>query len=218
MNLSKEIKYILRRVSISDITIIFERVLFDQNGCYYKKIYGKEKGYEMFYRVVIDEMSDIIFYRMADYNLLNSDESTEEEEINIINKGLNEMFSDTIKEYYDNLNCKDYGVDNSDFINEAMFDKKDARIFLFRRVSINELEDEFYENYKYYSEGHSHPGNTFSSFKRRFLDYMMDAIHGRLIDGFMEESDMYEAVMNLIEDMYEERIEDLWFEVTDDEY
>ena len=47
---------------------------------------------------------------------------------------------------------------------------------------------------------------------------MMDGIHGRLIDGFMEESDMYEAVMNLIEDMYEERIEDLWFEVTDDEY
>jgi hypothetical protein len=218
MNLSKEIKYILRRVSISDITIIFERVLFDQNGCYYKKKYGKEKGYEMFYRVVIDEMSDIIFYRTADYNLLNSDESTEEEEINIINKGLNEMFSDTIKEYYDNLNCKDYGVDNSDFINEAKYDKKDVAKFLFRRVSINELEDEFYENYKYYSEGHSHPGNTFSSFKRRFLDYMMDAIHGRLIDGFMEESDMYEAVMNLIEDMYEERIEDLWFEVTDDEY
>ena len=47
---------------------------------------------------------------------------------------------------------------------------------------------------------------------------MMDSIHGRLIDGFMEESDMYEAVMNLIEDMYEERIEDLWFEVTDDKY
>lgn len=47
---------------------------------------------------------------------------------------------------------------------------------------------------------------------------MMDGIHGFLVDGFMEDSNMYEAVMNLIEDMYEERIEDLWFEVTDGEY
>ena len=29
--------------------------------------------------------------------------------------------ADTIKEYYDNLNCKDYGVDNSNFINEAKY-------------------------------------------------------------------------------------------------
>jgi lysozyme len=213
MEFSKEIIYILRRVSISDIEIIFEKVLFDQNGCYYKKKYGEEKGYEMFYRAVIDEMSDVIFYRMADYNLLNSDESTEEEEINIINKGLNEMFSDTIKEYYDNLKCKGY----EPILSEAKYNNNDAENFLFRRVSINELEDEFYKNYKYYSEGHSHPGNTFSSFKRRFLDYMMDGIHGRLLDGFMEDSNMYDAVMNLLEDMYEERIEDLWFEVTDDE-
>ena len=101
---------------------------------------------------------------------------------------------------------------------EAKYNKKDAANFLFRRISENDLEDEFYENYKYYSEGHSHPGNTYSSFKRRFLDYMMDGIHGFLVDGFMEDSNMYEAVMNLIEDMYEERIEDLWFEVTDDKY
>jgi len=218
MEFSKEIIYILRRVSISDIEIIFEKVLFDQNGCYHKKKYGEEKGYEMFYRAVIDEMSDVIFYRMADYNLLNSDESTEEEEINIINKGLNEMFSDTIKEYYDNLNCKDYGVDNSNFINEAKYNNNDAENFLFRRISKNDLEDEFYENYKYYSEGHSHPGKVYSDFEKRFLNYMMDGIHGRLLDGFMEDSNMYDAVMNLLEDMYEERIEDLWFEITDDEY
>ena len=157
MEFSKEIKYILRRVSISDIEIIFEKVLFDQNGCYYKKKYGEEKGYEMFYRAVIDEMSDVIFYRMANYNLLNSDESTEEEEINIINKGLNEMFSDTIKEYYDNLKCKGY----EPILSEAKYNNNDAENFLFRRISKNDLEDEFYENYKYYSEGHSHPCNTF---------------------------------------------------------
>lgn len=214
MNFSKEIQYILRRITKSDLKIIFERVLFDQNGCYYKKIYGEKKGYEKFYLIVIGEMSDIIFYRMANYDLLNDDESTEEEEINIINKGLNEMFSDTVKEHYDNLKCKEY----EPILSEAKYDKKDAANFLFRRLSENDLEDEFYEHYKYYSEGHSHPGNTYSSFKRRFLDYMMDGIHGFLVDGFMEDSNMYEAVMNLIEDMYEERIEDLWFEVTDDEY
>jgi hypothetical protein len=101
---------------------------------------------------------------------------------------------------------------------EAKYDKKDAVNFLFRRISENDLEDEFYENYKYYSEGHSRPGNTYSSFKRRFLDYMMDGIHGFLVDGFMEDSNMYEAVRDLIEEMYEDRIEDLWFELTDGGY
>ena len=217
MNLSKEIQYILRRIVSSDLKEILSQVMMDQMSCYYKAKYG-EAGLGMYLLAVRNELSDLIFYRMANYNLLNDDEATEGDEINIINKGLEEMFTNTIKDYYRNQDCENYGVDNSEFINEAKYDKKDAANFLFRRISENDLEDEFYENYKYYSEGHSHPGNTYSSFKRRFLDYMMDGIHGFLVDGFMEDSNMYEAVMNLIEDMYEERIEDLWFEVTDDKY
>jgi hypothetical protein len=103
-------------------------------------------------------------------------------------------------------------------ITEAKYDKKDAAKFLFRRVSKNELEYEFYENYKHYSEGHSHPGRSFFDFKTRFLNYMMDGLHGILIDGFMEDSNMYDAVMDLIEEIYEDQIEDLWFKLTGDEY
>jgi len=101
------------------------------------------------------------------------------------------------------------------FINEAKFDKKDAANFLFRRIGLSELEDEFYENYKYFSEGHSHPGRNFNDFKRRFLDGMMDGIHGFLIDGFMEDSNMYEAVYELLDENYEDQIEELWYELTE---
>ena len=101
---------------------------------------------------------------------------------------------------------------------EAKYDKKDVANFLFRRLSKNDLDDEFYEHYRYFSEGHNHPRNTYSSFKRRFLEYMMDGIHGFLFDGFTEDSNMYEAVRNLIEEMYEDQIEDLWFELTDGAY
>ncbi len=212
--MTKEIQYILRRISVSDLKYALQNVFLDQNGCFYKTKYGVEEGYNMFYRVILDDMSDVIFNIMANYDFLNDDESTEEEEINIINKGLEEIFSNTIQEYYDNLKCEGY----EPIISEAKYDKKDAANFLFRRVSKEDLEDEFYENYKYYSEGHSHPGVTYSDFKTRFLNYMMDGIHGLLIDGFMEESDMYDSVMNLLEYMYEDQIEDLWFELTDIEY
>ena len=217
MQVSKEIKYILRRIAPSDLKKILSQVMVDELPCYYKYKYGPA-GLEMYLLAVKDDLSDLIFYRMANEDLLNSDESTEEIEINVINRGLEKMFTDTIKDYFRNQDCKDYGVDKSNFINEAKFDKKDAKNFLFRRIGLNELDDEFYENYKYFSEGHSHPGRSFNDFKRRFLAYMMDGIHGFLIDGFMEDSNMYEAVMDLIEEMYEDQIEELWYELTDGEY
>lgn len=107
-------------------------------------------------------------------------------------------------------------VMNENFINEAKFDKKDAANFLFRRITKKQLQDEFDENYKDFSEGHSHPGRSFYDFKRRFLDFMMDGIHGKLIDGFMEDSNMYEAVYGLLTEMYEDEIEELWFELNGD--
>jgi len=103
------------------------------------------------------------------------------------------------------------------FINEAKFDKKDAANFLFRRISLNELEDEFYEYYEYFEKRSiTYANHSFYDFKRRFLNGMMDGIHGFLIDGFMEDSNMYEAVYGLLDEMYEDQIEELWYELTDD--
>ena len=47
---------------------------------------------------------------------------------------------------------------------------------------------------------------------------MMDGLHGILVDGFMEDSNMYDAVMDLLEEMYEDKIEELWFEITKENY
>lgn len=129
MSITKEIQYILRRIPKSDLKQIVGQAMMDQMPCYYKAKYS-QAGLGMYLLAVRDELSDLIFYRMANYNLLNDDESTEEEEINIINKGLEEMFTDIIKDYYRNQDCEDYGIDNSDFINESKYDKKHIKKIL----------------------------------------------------------------------------------------
>lgn len=121
-----------------------------------------------------------------------------------------------LKKIFKYLNGK---VLKESVITEAKYDKKDATNFLFRRLSKNQLEDEFYENYEYCLENYiKYYGISYSEFKRRFITYMIDAIHGFLIDGFIESSDMHEAVTDLLEEMYEDGIEELWFKITEDEH
>jgi len=139
MDMTKEIQYILRRISRSDLKQIVGQAMMDQMPCYYKAKYS-QAGLGMFYHTVINDTADVIFHRLSDYNILSDDESTEEEEINIINKGLEEMFTDIIKDYYRNQDCEDYGIDNSDFINESKYDKKHIKKILKEETKKTEFE------------------------------------------------------------------------------
>ena len=106
-------------------------------------------------------------------------------------------------------------------ITEAKYNKKDATNFLFRRVTKEELDDEFEENYKYFRDfwGQlTHKDKPFSEFKRIYITYIMDSIHGKLIDGFLDTNDkpleLYGNVLEIIDDIYGDRIARLWTQKT----
>jgi hypothetical protein len=218
MSLPEEIKFVLRRIPTEDLKILLGQTMYDTVPCYYRTRYGDEHGFTIFYQTVRDEITDIIFYRMTNNQLLDYNESTEEQEIQLINKGLTKMFSETIKDYYDNVDCTKYGKDESSSINEGKFDEKDAFSFLFRRITKGDLEDSFYENYKYFNESNIGSDTSFFAFKERFIYYMMDDLRSLLDDGYWQDSDMYTAVEELLELMYKDQIEDLWDELNDNEY
>lgn len=97
---------------------------------------------------------------------------------------------------------------------ETKYDKKTAAKFLFRRVTKEELDDEFKETYQYYSDNwskrHKYRFENFDLFKKVFTTTIMDGVHGRLIDGFLETDDeigeLYDNVLKIIDDIYGNRI------------
>ena len=104
---------------------------------------------------------------------------------------------------------------------ESEYDKKTAAKFLFRRVTKEELDEEFEENYKYFRDfwGQlTHKDKPFSEFKRIYTTYIMDSIHGKLIDGFLDTNDkpleLYGNVLEIIDDIYGNRIARLWTQKT----
>lgn len=107
MKQDKDIQYIIRRISDSDLRYLLDQTLMDQMPCYYKKKFNEKKAFEFYYRTVVDDVSDNIFLKFANYNLLNDDESTEEEEDGLIKSGIQKMFSKEILEYFNNEKCND---------------------------------------------------------------------------------------------------------------
>jgi hypothetical protein len=104
---------------------------------------------------------------------------------------------------------------------ESKYDKKTAAKFLFRRVTKEELDEEFEENYKYFRDfwGQlTHRDKPFSEFKRIYITYIMDSIHGKLIDGFLdikdETGELYDNVLKIIDEIYGDRIAKLWTQKT----
>ena len=107
MKQDKDIQYIIRRISDSDLRYLLDQTLMDQMPCYYKKKFNEKKAIEFYYRTVVDDVSDNIFLKFANYNLLNDDESTEEEEDALIKSGIQKMFSKEILDYFNNEKCND---------------------------------------------------------------------------------------------------------------
>ena len=107
-------------------------------------------------------------------------------------------------------------------LNESKNEKKYATNFLFRRVTKEELDNKFNENYEYYSYNWNRlirsNIRTFNEFKKLILTMTMDLIHGKLIDGFLDTNDetgkIYDNVMEIIDDMYGNRIAKLWTQKT----
>ena len=106
-------------------------------------------------------------------------------------------------------------------LNESKNEKIDTVKFLFRRITKEELDDEFEENYKYFRDfwGQlTYKDKPFSEFKRIYITYIMDSIHGKLIDGFLDTNDetgkIYDNVLEIIDDMYGDRIAKLWTQKT----
>ena len=107
MKQDKDIQYIIRRISDSDLRYLLDQTLMDQMPCYYKKKFNEKKAFEFYYRTVVDDVSDNIFLKFANYNLLNDVESTEEEEDALIKSGIQKMFSKEILDYFNNEKCND---------------------------------------------------------------------------------------------------------------
>ena len=104
---------------------------------------------------------------------------------------------------------------------ESKYDKKTAAKFLFRRVTKEELDDEFEKNYNYFRDfwGQlTYKNKPFSEFKKKYITYIMDSIHYRLIDGFLDTNDetgkIYDNVLEIIDDMYGDLIAKLWTQKT----
>ena len=107
-------------------------------------------------------------------------------------------------------------------LNESKNRNTDAAKFLFRRVTKEELDNKFNQNYKYYSDNWNRlirsKDRTFSEFKKVILTMTMDLIHGKLIDGFLDTNDetgkIYDNVIKIIDDIYGDRIAKLWTQKT----
>jgi GH24 family phage-related lysozyme (muramidase) len=126
------------------------------------------------------------------------------------------------RENESNLFGKDINQLNESIIIETKYNKKDAANFLFRRVEKEELDDEFKDTYEYFSDNwnkrHKHRFENFDLFKKVFTTTIMDGIHGRLLDGFLETNDeigeLYDNVLEIINEIYGNRIARLWTQKT----
>ena len=106
-------------------------------------------------------------------------------------------------------------------LNESKNEKIDATKFLFRRVTKEELDDEFEKNYDYFRDfwGQlTYKDKPFSEFKKKYITYIMDSIHYRLIDGFLDTNDkpleLYDNVLKIIDEIYGDLIAKLWTQKT----
>jgi GH24 family phage-related lysozyme (muramidase) len=111
---------------------------------------------------------------------------------------------------------------NESIGNELKFGKNYASNFLFRRITKEELDETFKHYYEYFYDfwySLNFRNETFDTFKRRFIDYMMDNIHGELVDGYEGEmgQKLGNGIEEILDEMYGERIEFLWDILTNEE-
>jgi len=103
---------------------------------------------------------------------------------------------------------------------ETKYDKKAVVKFLFRRVTKDELDTEFLETRDWYLKRSSRQ-ISYEKFLNMFITMMIDGIHWKLIDAFIDENiggEYYDSIMEIIKNIYESKIEDLWFKLTGENY
>jgi hypothetical protein len=103
---------------------------------------------------------------------------------------------------------------------ETKYDKKAVVKFLFRRVTKDELDTEFLETRDWHLERSSRQ-ISYEKFLNMFITMMIDGIHWKLIDAFIDENiggEFYDSIMEIIKNIYESKIKDLWFKLTEENY
>lgn len=103
---------------------------------------------------------------------------------------------------------------------ETKYDKKAVVKFLFRRVTKDELDTEFLETRDWHLERSSRQ-ISYEKFLNMFITMMIDGIHWKLIDAFIDENiggEFYDSIMEIIKNIYESKIKDLWFKLKEENY
>ena len=105
MNLSKEMMFILRRTKPDDLKKLLSNSLIDQVPCYYMRYRGRNAGFDFYNKAVIDDIVDRLIYN---YSTFDISEGEMESLYNIISIGLEKIFSNAIRNYYNSEDCSGY--------------------------------------------------------------------------------------------------------------
>lgn len=129
MDEKKNINFLFRRVDPDHLKKLLERELSDQVPCFYKEKY-EDAGLEMYLLVVIDSVSDFVFYDYTTY-----DEAVDrDEEYKNINAAIITLFKKDIIKYYNDSDCSNY-------IKQDMFESKINKKSIGRLRRIQELRN-----------------------------------------------------------------------------
>lgn len=104
-----------------------------------------------------------------------------------------------------------------ELIKKVLKEELNESTFFRRRVDMDLLEKEFYENLNYatniflerYNEGET---TTFSKFKKRVIDYLIDNYNSELTNGGLEDYP-YDEVYNFLSDYFHNKIKERYDEV-----
>ena len=108
--MNKGLEFLMRRITPDYLKKILARELEDQAPCYYRDKYGDYFGQGKYLEVVIDGLSDIIFYVYTKDNPATDEESENE----IIKDTIEKLFSNTIEDYFDDTDCSEEENEDDD--------------------------------------------------------------------------------------------------------
>ena len=100
----------MRRITPEYLKELLAGVMEDQQPCYYWNRFGIYFGKVKYTEVVLDGLSDIIFYVYTKDNPATDVESENE----IIRDTIQKVFLKTIKKYYDDADCSEEENEDDD--------------------------------------------------------------------------------------------------------
>ena len=108
--MNKRLEFLMRRITPEYLKELLAREMEDQQPCYYRNRFGSYFGKGKYTEVVLDSLSDIIFYVYTKDNPATDEESENE----IIRDAVQIIFSNTIKDYYDDTDCSEEENEDDD--------------------------------------------------------------------------------------------------------